>query len=56
LQEITLVIETSIDVQWELIPEIDSCGGVKMVFLAPENVNFDVLGQRLYDAGYLIVI
>jgi hypothetical protein len=56
LQEITLVIETLVNVQWELIPEIDSRGGVKMGFLAPENINFDVLGQRLHDAGYLIVI
>jgi hypothetical protein len=56
LQEITLVIETLVNVQWELIPEVDSRGGVKMVFLAPEDVNFDMLAQGLHDAGYHVVI
>lgn len=56
LQEITLVIETLINVQWELIPEVDSRGEVKMVVLAPEDVDFDMLAQGLHDAGYHVVI
>lgn len=56
LQEITLVIETLVNVQWELIPAIDSRGGVKMVFLVPENVNFDMFAQGLHDAGYHVVL
>jgi hypothetical protein len=46
LQEITIVIETLVNIQWELIPEVDSRGGVKMVVLAPEDVNFDA-GTRI---------
>jgi hypothetical protein len=56
LQEITLVIETLVNVQWELIPEVDSRSGFKMVVLAPEDVNFDMLAQGLHDAGYHVVI
>ena len=56
LKEITLVIETLVNVQWELIPEADSCGGVKMVVLAPKNVNFNMLAQGLDNAGYHVVI
>ena len=56
LKEITLVIETLVNVQWELIPEADSRGGVKMVVLAPKNVNFNMLAQGLDNAGYHVVI
>jgi hypothetical protein len=56
LQEIERVIETLFNIQWDSSPEVDSCGGVKMIVMAPENVDFDVLVKELDDAGYLVVI
>jgi hypothetical protein len=47
LQEITLVIKTLLNVQWELIPEVDFSGGFKMVFMTPEDVNFDMLANDI---------
>jgi hypothetical protein len=55
-QEIMLAIETLINIQWELSPELDSRGGFKMVVLAPEDVNFDMLAQGLHNAGYHVAM
>jgi hypothetical protein len=55
-QEIMLAIETLINIQWELSPEVDSRGGFKMVVLVPENTNFEMLSKGLDDAGYVGVI
>jgi hypothetical protein len=56
LQEIMLAIETLINIQWELSPEVDSRGDFKMVVLVSENTNFEVLLKGLDDAGYIGVI
>jgi hypothetical protein len=56
LQEIERVIETLFNIQWDSSPEVDSRGEVKMIVMAPENVDFDVLVKELDDAGYLVVI
>ncbi len=49
-------VEGLIEIEWELLPEIDSRGGFSMVGFVPDSIDFEVLAIGLEGAGYTNVI